>query len=599
MAFLIRTIDFTATGREIVRDRELAQDSLTIGRAAENDIHLPDLAVEQQHARIDPATGGQLTAEAVGTLGFTVDGRNTTSATFKPQEGVELGFASYRLAVTQDGDGPVTIVITQKEDKPGTDAAKGFELASALPSKRAMAWAGLIAVLLAFLAVPIYTNLTRERVEPDYKQPGQTIMDASWSTGDLSVKHHGLEDNCEACHVDAFVSVRDETCLTCHEKIDDHAKIDRQLTSRGPMSRGDQFLWAVAETFGKEGPGNCTTCHTEHEGAGRMEPTPQKFCAECHDGMDTRLKDTQLANAADFGTAHPQLSAIFYGELGSKKTTRLSLDKPIVEQNGLKFPHELHLRKTGGVARMAGNIGSKRDYGPALECKDCHEPTGDRYGFKPVEMEEACEACHSLVYDKVGDTFRTLRHGDVDQMRADLAAMDRAPRRPITTGRERPGDYAQGRRYYQDFGRPARNYIGINQALSPKGVCGECHIPTTRNGRADVVPVYLNQSFLKHSWFDHKSHGDAAFEKIEGGQRQGEETCISCHAADVSKTSEDLLMPKIAECRDCHLGEKARQAPVPSSCAMCHSYHPKPVGVPERRKDARDKQVAMITRKTG
>jgi len=32
--FLIRTVDFTAAGREIVRDRMVEQASLTVGRAA-------------------------------------------------------------------------------------------------------------------------------------------------------------------------------------------------------------------------------------------------------------------------------------------------------------------------------------------------------------------------------------------------------------------------------------------------------------------------------------------------------------------------------------------------------------------------------------
>ena len=49
MAFLIRTIDFTSSGREIVRDRTHDSAEVTIGRASENDIHLPDLAVEQKH----------------------------------------------------------------------------------------------------------------------------------------------------------------------------------------------------------------------------------------------------------------------------------------------------------------------------------------------------------------------------------------------------------------------------------------------------------------------------------------------------------------------------------------------------------------------
>ena len=38
MAFLIRTIDFTAAGREIIRDRVVEQTSLTIGRDGDVDV---------------------------------------------------------------------------------------------------------------------------------------------------------------------------------------------------------------------------------------------------------------------------------------------------------------------------------------------------------------------------------------------------------------------------------------------------------------------------------------------------------------------------------------------------------------------------------
>ncbi|WP_271438167.1 cytochrome c3 family protein [Pontixanthobacter luteolus] len=582
--FLIRTIDYTSSGREIIRDRQVDGTVLTVGRAAENDIHLPDLAVEQHHARLELTETGSIEASALSTLAFTHDGRKSTAANFDPASGGELGFGSYRLSFSREPDGPVLITINQIEEQAGAgEETSGFELAAALPSKRVMAWIGLGAILIAFLMVPIYSHLTRERVEPDYDSKGQVAMDASWSTGALSLAHHGLENNCEACHVEPFESVRDETCLTCHESIGDHAAIDRQLTGRGPMSAGDEIQWAVADMFGKEGPGSCTTCHTEHEGAGRMEPTAQKFCAECHDGMDTRLTDTKLENAADFGDAHPQFKAVFHPDLGSDKTKRMSLADNPREQHGLKFPHELHMDPRGGVARMAGNIGAKQGYGDTLVCSDCHTPTADRSSFLPVNMEENCESCHSLVYDKVGSTFRTLRHGDVSQMQADLRAMDRAPRRPITTGRRRPGEYARGGLYYQNFGRPARSYIAVNRALASDGVCGECHIPTTTDGKPDVMPVHLQDHYIVNGWFDHKAHE--------------QEDCTTCHAAETSKTSEDLLMPGIAICRDCHLGEKAKQAEVPSSCAMCHSYHPSPAGLPEKDKQGTTDRVALISRR--
>ena len=586
MAFLIRTIDFTASGREIVRDREHAGDNLTIGRASECDLHLPDLAVEQHHATIEPAAGNQLRAFAAGSLGFTQDGKSVTDAVFAARDGVELGFGSYRLAFSQDGDGPVTVTQTQITEEAGDrDALAGFALASALPSKRAMAWTALIAILAAFLAVPVYTHLNRERVaQADYDDEGQVKMDASWSTGALSLAHHGLEDNCEACHVEPFQSVQDETCLTCHESIGDHAPIPRQLTGRGPFSSGDQLQWDIAEFFGKEGPGSCTTCHTEHEGEGRMEPTAQKFCAECHEGMDGRLTDTTLANAADFGTAHPQFKMQIYTQPGQLKPERVLLTDNPSEYHGLKFPHDVHLDRSSGVTKMARSLGSK-GYGEALVCADCHTPTKDLGGFLPVNMEEDCEACHSLVYDKVGSTFRTLRHGSVDEALADLRAIDRTPRRPITSGRKRPGATGSasvpGRRY-PTFGRPRSSLIAVNNALGPGGVCGECHIPTTRNGRADVMPVNIPEYYLVQGRFDHEAHE--------------QEDCTSCHKAESSQTSNDLLMPGIAVCRDCHLGEDSSVAEVPSSCAMCHQYHPPSGNLPADHPSTQDDKVARVSR---
>ncbi|WP_379554341.1 cytochrome c3 family protein [Qipengyuania sp. DGS5-3] len=580
MAFLLRTIDYTASGREIVRERNAYGTTLSIGRATSNDIVIPDLAVEQEHARIE-ADGNAVRVSSIGTLGFQHEGRTTTDTSFDPAGGGELTFGTYRLQFAREGDGgPVAITIQQQQEAEDTrDAVRGFDLASAMPSKRTMAWISLSVILLAFLAVPIWSHLTRDKLVPDADREGQVAMDASWSTGALSTAHHGLEDNCEACHVNAFEAVRDDTCLTCHEGLGDHAEIPRQLTGRGPMSTGDELQWAVATTLGKEGPGSCTTCHSEHEGAGKMEPASQKFCAECHDTMDTRLTDTKLENAGDFGDHHPQFMALIYTELGQEKPERISLDGNPREEHGLKFPHDLHMSGTGGVARMANSLSQ---YGDGLECSDCHTLPETRVDFEPVNMEENCEACHSLVYDKVGSTFRSLRHGDVDEMRADLAAMDRAPRRAITAGRSRPGEFAQGRRYYQNFGRPQRNYIAINQALSKDGVCGECHMPTTTNGRPDVVPVNLRPFYFQTGRFNHQAHE--------------QETCVSCHAAETSKSANDLLLPKLDSCRECHQGEQAVEAEVPSSCAMCHSYHPPTGRLPEDHPTDTAKQVARISR---
>ena len=46
---------------------------------------------------------------------------------------------------------------------------RGFSLASTLPGKRTTAWLALAAILIAFLAVPIYSHLTRASRLADFR----------------------------------------------------------------------------------------------------------------------------------------------------------------------------------------------------------------------------------------------------------------------------------------------------------------------------------------------------------------------------------------------------------------------------------------------
>jgi predicted CXXCH cytochrome family protein len=140
-------------------------------------------------------------------------------------------------------------------------------------------------------------------------------------------------------------------------------------------------------------------------------------------------------------------------------------------------------------------------------------------------------------------------------MRADLLALDaRAPR---DAGRRRPGRF--GTLYRADFGGPGSTLLA--RAMSEKGLCGQCHVPAAGPGSLEVMPVTQPARYMIHGWFDHEDHK--------------QETCTSCHAADTSRSARDLLLPTIGQCRECHQGESARTAEVPSSCAMCHSYHPR------------------------
>ena len=557
MKFTLRSVEQTATGREIVRDRQVEADEIIIGRRAECHIHLPDLAVEPHHAVITPGEG-VLVVQAVGTLGFTIDGRDETAAEIDPAVGAELGFGTYRITFSTEDE--ELLLTVRRLDEAATrsgdlEGKRGFSLQGVLPSKRVMSWTLAGAILLFLLALPVISHALFDPGDKD----STVIGDASWSTGDLRLAHHGLEDQCEACHVDAFVSVRDETCVSCHTDVHDHADPSRLDAARADRSLGTRFLWSVANMFGKEGPGSCADCHIEHEGQVRLSAPPQKFCADCHSALDRSLADTRLGNAGDFGTQHPQFTAAVILDPVMRKQVAVSLDKNPRENNGLAFPHALHLDPLGGVSRMAANIGAERGYqAGGMRCMDCHRPTSDGVRFEPIKMERDCEGCHSLSYERVGGIFRKLTHGDVDQLIADLAMT--SPTRSSLSARQRPGIYSRGGPYHFGFSAPVWKGLQLYNALSSEGICGECHQPMfDKNGKPGVVPVMLPVRYMHQGWFDHAAHK--------------QEKCESCHAATASRASSDLLLPGIKDCRTCHMGEAAKDADVPSSCAMCHNYH--------------------------
>ncbi|MCB2060142.1 MAG: cytochrome c3 family protein [Novosphingobium sp.] len=561
MTFKLREIGLTATGREIVRDSTVDKKVLTVGRAAENDIHLPDLAVEPRHATITAAGGDRIEVAATGSLGFGVDGSTVTEAAINAASGAELRFGSYRVTVSRDEDGAVLLSIRQVEEAGGAgdlDEKRGFSLLSVLPGKRAVSWVLAALIVGIFLAVPIISNLTRG------DGPDDTVIgDSSWSTGELSLVHHSLEEKCEACHVKPFVSVRDKTCLSCHENAHDHASPERIAKSLDGRPFGKQMLSAVAHAFGKEGPNACADCHVEHEGPQRVALPTGEFCAGCHVNLKEELPDTRLGDASDFGMRHPQFTPAVVVDPMTRLREQVSLDAKPREHSGLAFPHKLHLDPKGGVARMAANIGREHGYGGnGLTCKDCHRPTEDGIRFQPIDMERDCESCHSLAYDEVGGIFRRLHHGDIAQMVADLSVANL--KQPLDPNRKRPGSYSDSGPYQFNFSANAYRAMLIGKALSRNGICGECHTPTMTNGRPGVVPVTIVSRHMGQGWFDHKAHS--------------QEKCTSCHAAEKSTVSSDLLLPGIKQCRTCHLGPETEEAKVPSGCAMCHSYHPAPFG---------------------
>ncbi len=611
MSFLLRRIAITADGREIARATPLAQESILVGRDTACEVHLSDLAVNPQHARISTADGRHLVVEAISGLGFDVDGRTVDRAEIDATDGAELRFGGHRITVSQDADSAtarVVLTITRTDELSHSaldvDEAKAFSLRGKLPGRRMSAWVFSALVLGAFLIAPIFAWMHFRGVE---HRPAGFHADQSWSSGPLSQAHASLSGDCQACHVDAFVAVTDNACKSCHTDAHDHAPRDRQIAARGYPGAWRATLQRISNSFGRP-QGRCADCHTEHQGAGRMAATPQRFCTDCHNGMSKRLTDTRIGDAGDFGTSHPQFRPLVQVQPGATPVVERVNWSPTVQDNsGLRFPHALHLQADGGVARMARslNIGGTRSGGgndgsptAGLGCASCHRPTPDGVRFEPVDMVRDCQSCHSLAFESAGGVTRTLRHGQPAQVVADLYAYYRStpPTRPINLGgmaRRRPGNFAEGQVYNIYFNeravRPSRADDAVRAVFSPGGACADCHTifaPAAGNSNWRVLPVHQTQRYYEHGWFDHNPHRN--------------EPCSTCHAARQSNNASQLLVPGIATCRSCHGGEGSH-AKVETPCASCHEYHSGPAAnqpwtpAGDRRGQDRARAVTRVT----
>ncbi len=580
MGFLLRQISHSAEGREIVRSSTVRGDQLEIGRDPGNDIRLSDLAVGLHHATVERISPERIGVSATKGLTLELNGRTVKFGRFEVAAGGEIRIGSHLLRVMpaspSDKDISVNVEkVVEGEIKLTREEEKKFSLGAVMPGKRATAYALTLAVLALFLAWPIWTHYERQR-QPDplptmaatVAAAGQFHPDEMWSSGPLSQVHSGLQNNCTACHAKPFEAVRDENCTACHTSIHDHADPFRLARAEPDLDRWGKVRLAFQEAFNIP-PGRCVECHTEHEGAVAMPKTAQRFCSDCHAALSDKLKDTKLADAGDFGTSHPEFQPAVMTRWNGERPVlqRVSLAARPKEASNLKFPHDMHLSKTNGVAQMARRLAREHGFGQSLACKDCHDsdPSGTR--FQPVSMEEDCGMCHSLAFDVSGGTLRTLRHGEPAQVVADLRDMfrARAPSPPATLGgmsRRRPGDVMMmrnARQFQVGSNAPGRAERAIRAVFSPGGACYDCHQIEGKGGtNYEVKPVAFPLRYMHKGWFDHKAHET--------------ETCESCHAAPASSSSADLLLPDLKSCRTCHGGEASNKA-VPSSCAMCHDYH--------------------------
>jgi hypothetical protein len=222
-----------------------------------------------------------------------------------------------------------------------------------------------------------------------------------------------------------------------------------------------------------------------------------------------------------------------------------------------------------------------------MACSDCHRPSSDREHFEPITMEGMCRSCHTLAFDEE-EPDRQLPHADV---RSAVVALEEHyvrrfadPQQVLVDARRqrrRPARLPEVRTCAGtalQCGRERAALEAFNQFT--RSGCITCHEVSEDPRRSVyerwiVLPVRLVADWFPMARFDHLTHLTRRDSRAEE-----DATCRHCHAADVSKLSQDVLMPGLDTCLGCH-GEHRGQQAVVLACTDCHGFH-LPGGTPMR-----------------
>ena len=341
---------------------------------------------------------------------------------------------------------------------------------------------------------------------------------APYSSGPVSASHAFAENKCEVCHQrdESFrAHVGDKACLTCHD---------------GPLHTAKHPLPLPTP--------DCASCHREHQGRVALAATvAEPMCVDCHGDAKTTSGDP-AKRVSGFPAGHTEFEVL-----------REARRDPAT----IRFNHQVHANEN-----LRGPDGPEK-----LECASCHQPrlAPTRQAPKRVEnlmtavtYNQQCARCHPLFFDERVEA--AVPHGDPKAVRPfiEKTLRDVVARNPkVIFERDRPGRPLPLNfpREPEPVARNAQEWVAKRTARSQAIVdrtCIYCHGTTT--------PAAITwTTWMPKAGFDHGPHL-----MVE---------CASCHNAEKSRATSDVLMPSIATCATCHAPGKG----APAQCITCHGYH--------------------------
>jgi len=417
-----------------------------------------------------------------------------------------------------------------------------------------------------------------------------------YSAGPVSHAHAMVK--CQSCHLEAApvwgTKVTDQSCEKCHQGPKHHANTVNAGKNVG-----------------------CQDCHVEHKGSMHLAATSENACTQCHSSLQSSTgKFDYVTAGADGG-----MNIKSFAE-GDGHPEFAILRKKTKDPGTIKFNHAVHLQREmvdgsgKKIEKFMLDIHGKRVH---LECSDCHRPAGLTAPWPyadasliqtllpgqhvenkpmgdymaPVNFEEHCSNCHSLVFsDDIPKAEHRVQPSvlkpwiekqltDYIKAHPDVLAHDmKFGIGPSNAEREFDKIFGVGgdpRVVHRLDRAPPRSQadwilqkMDDSELLLWRKTCKQCHTLTyMETGGREVedcppsakVPCVVKTNITER-WFSHSSFQHQAHQMVK---------CQQCHVeAEKSKATADVLLPGVKVCQDCHKpGADAAEA----RCYECHAYH--------------------------
>ncbi|HEX2836396.1 MAG TPA: FHA domain-containing protein [Thermoanaerobaculia bacterium] len=520
VTFLIQRV----AGRNLTLT-QISRDVLRIGRGTNQDLRSENPAVALEHALIESDAAGYLITDKGSITGTYVNGKPVETARLAKGDSIEIGDLKIDIQIAEPRKplflrveptrvAAAAIIEEEQEEAvaaPGAQIVRARKFDYVAAYRLHRVWLTKVSVTALLLIIAL--AVIGEVIEPERQQ--------AFMPGGLSsahARHPEVANDCDACHT-PWKSVVSTKCLDCHPQ-QPHAELEKN-------------------------PPDCFACHAEHRGATKLAAIGDTTCTGCHADLakhitvanvnrkfaGNRYDFASIAKIASFGDSHPELT---YPR----------------DANTLRFNHRLHL-----AAKGVFNGKGRRE---VLQCTGCHELVTVRGKSDPVaiDFEKHCQHCHKLTFDARFPLAEVPHGGDPGIVYGfvlatvsgdrDIAGKAPAEVRRILTTRKR-------------IAPDERAILNAEQVIKTK--CKQCHDILRQGTRLAVLPPVIPTQWLTHAHFTHGRHRLI--------------NCEKCHDARTSSATSDVLLPRRANCTDCH-AKTWRTTQASSTCVSCHEYHFRP-----------------------